>query len=145
MGDKVGGKIMSEKKVGTIIEVEGDYFLQTSEVRAVRKKERAHEQKEMIKIGSAAEKERYSKLVGQKAEVILSEPVRSVVGIAVKPIRPIGFPCYFILCYIPVPWWQWILPVLNKEMIEPLAQQFLQEGILSQENFNRVMDAASVQ
>ena len=131
---------MSEKRSGIIVEVEGDYFLQTSGVRTAKKTKR--EQKEMIKIASAAEKEKYSKLVGQKAEVILSEPVRSVIGIAVEPKYPLGFPCYFILCYIPVPWF-WNVPIIDKELLQPLANQFLEEGILSQENFNRVMNIAS--
>ena len=120
--------------MGTIVEVEGDYFLQTPGVRTARKKE-------MVKIGSMAEKEKYSKLVGQRAEVILSEPVRSVIAIAVKPDEAVEFKCYLILCYIPNP--LWIFPLMNRELIKPLAEQFLKEGILSQENFDRVMDAAS--
>ena len=125
---------MSEKILGTIVEVEGNYFLQTSGEKAARKKE-------MVKLGSATEKATYSKLVGQKAEVILSEPVRSVVAIAVTPKRP-EFKCYFILCYIPVPFR--VLPVMDRELIAPLAQQFLQEGILSKETFNKVMNMANM-
>lgn len=146
MGVKeTGGIIVSEKLLGKIVEIDGDYFLETSGVKAATRKERARREKDLIKIGSAGEKARYAKLVGQKAEVILSEPIRSVIGIAVEPKLPDDrFPCYFILCYIPVPWF-WRLPIMNKELIAPLAKQFLEEGILSQENFNKVINAPSVQ
>lgn len=121
---------------GTIREIDGQYFLQTSGVINTRKKE-------LIQIGSAAEKEKYTNLVGKQVEVVLSEPVRSVLALIpnpdeITPPRPRPFPCYIIMCYIPAPWIK--LFVRDEKLITPLAEQFLNEGILNKANYDKIMN-----
>jgi len=121
---------------GTIREIDGQYFLQTSGVVNAKKKE-------LIQIGSAAEKDKYANLIGKPVEVVLSEPVRSIIAIIpnpddITPPRPRPFPCYLIMCYIPVPWMKAI--IRDEKLIMPLAEQFLNEGVLSKANFDRVMN-----
>jgi hypothetical protein len=121
---------------GTIREIGGQYFLQTSGLVNAKKKE-------LIQIGSTAEKEKYASLVGQQVEVVLSEPVRSIVALIpnpdeISPPRPRPFPCYLIMCYIPAPWFRVFMR--DEKLITPLAEQFLNEGILSKANYDKVMN-----
>ena len=123
---------MSEKKiVGTIVEAKGGYFLETSGLRAPRKKE-------TVQIGSATQKAAFANLVGQEVEVILSEPIRSVIAVIGKQIPPSKAKCYIILCYKPV---DGFMRAVDQKMIEPLAMQFYREGILSEANYKKVIGA----
>jgi len=118
---------MSEKK-GTIVEVHGEFFLQTSGVGARGKKE-------MLKIGSAADKDKFAGAVGQKVGVILSEPVRSVVAVVGEPEGP--FKRIRILCYIPVP--DLFYRVFDQNLINQLTKQFVDQGIISETVGKKIM------
>jgi hypothetical protein len=119
---------LGDKKVlGKIVEVNGNYVLQTSGIKKAGKAE-------TIQVGTAADKDKYAKLVGQEVEVILSEPTQSVVGILGKAIR--------IICYIP--------PVnymqsADWNIIKPIVAQLVSQGILSQANADKIAAASQTE
>ena len=112
---------MSETK-GTIVELKGEYFLQTSGVGAPGKTE-------TIRVGSAADKTKFASLVGQKVDVILSEPVRSVVAI-VGESKTGPFKKVRILCYKPIP--DLRTAIIDEAIVNQWTKQLVNEGILSE-------------
>ncbi len=121
---------MSDKVLGKILEVNGSYVLQTS---GVGKKV------ETLQVGPAAEKDKYAQLVGKEVEVVLSEPVRSVVAIIGKQVLP-SIRCVIIMCYKPV---SDLIPTIDPKIIAPMIEQFEREGIISKANANKLREQAS--
>jgi hypothetical protein len=120
----------AKKELGTIVEVKGEYFLQTSGLSAPGKKD-------LVLVGSTAEKESFAGLVGKEVEVVLSEPVRSVIAIVGKSTPTAKL--VKILCYKPRD--DIIGALVDQRAVESLASQFLKEGILSQANYNKIVNA----
>lgn len=117
-----------ETRIGTVGFKEGKYFLEVAGRR------------EELPVGIVAEEAQLKELVGQEVEVLYSEPRRVVVGLIAKELPPIT--CYipwwrrWHTCYLPAPW---VLRGVEKEVRANLAKQFLEEGLISEEVFERLV------
>jgi hypothetical protein len=114
-----------ETRVGMVGYEEGKYFLEVEGER------------EDLPVGIVMEEAQLKELVGQKVDVLYSEPKRVVVGLVVEALPP-------ILCYVP-PWWFgcylppiWVLRGVEREVRVNLAKRFLEEGLISEGIFERL-------
>jgi hypothetical protein len=80
---------MSEKQVGTIIEVKGQFFLETNDPNNARKKV-------ILPLSSIPGNEKFGVAVGKEVTVWLSQPQRYVAAIDATK-----FKIPKIICYIP--------------------------------------------
>jgi hypothetical protein len=120
---------MSEPKrriVGKVL-LEGDkYFIDVAGRR------------EELPPGVIGDEAELKELVGEQVEVFYSEPTRFIVGLK-HPRRP-PWMCYLPrppwLCYLPPPW---VFKGFEKEIRLNLARQFLEEGLISKEVYDRLL------
>jgi hypothetical protein len=108
-------------KTGTVLFKEGTYFLE------VEGKHHA------IPVGANVQTPQLKELVGKKVEILYSEPKSFVIGlvqsgVAVRPPR--------IICYFPAD--PWAVGVVEEGARAALAKQFLNEGVLSKETFEKL-------
>ena len=77
-------------------------------------------------------------MVGQTVEILYSKPKPWVVAVKIPRIR-----CYYILCYYPAPPWHdyrgAIIPAVDKELRVQLAERFMEEGLISDRVFEKLM------
>lgn len=120
---------MSTKHVGTIIDVKGEYFLETKDPNNPEKNL-------VISLSSLPGKEKLAPVAGQEVSVVLSEPLRYITAITVQnpKLRPI-----IITCYIrPEPF----VPnfTLDPEMSKTIAKKLLDEKAISQQTFKKITE-----
>jgi hypothetical protein len=116
---------MGNQLTGKVAFREGQYYLETEGKLQV------------IPVGPHVDSASLKALVGQQVEVVYSEPRSFVVGlVAVSPTikRPP------ILCYIPAP--IDLGGLVQEEIRAGLAKQFLDDGVLSKANFEKLGAAA---
>ena len=113
---------MAERpKAGTVVQKEGTFFLEI---------EGKHHP---IPVGANVHTQ-LRELVGKKVEIVYSEPKSFVVGLiqagtgSVRPPR--------IICYFPAD--PWAVGVVEEAARAGLARQFLNEGVLSKETFEKL-------
>lgn len=103
---------------------EGQYYLETQG------------KQQLIPIGPHVDAANLKALVGQQVEVLYSEPHSFIAGfVAIAPDPAIKFPRR-ILCYIPAP--IDLGGVIQEEIRVGLAKQFLNDGVLSKANFEKL-------
>jgi len=108
-------------RTGTVVFNEGTYFLETEgKLRA-------------IPVAANLQTPQLKELVGKKVDILYSEPTRFVVGLvpAGATVRPPR-----IICYFPAD--PWAVGVVEEGARVALAKQFLNEGVLSQETFEKL-------
>ncbi|MFC2172309.1 hypothetical protein ACFLU6_06715 [Acidobacteriota bacterium] len=116
-----------ERRIGKVVHEKGKYFVEVEGKR------------EELAGGIIVEGRKIEDLVGQEVEVLYSEPRRFVVGLVAKEYGPIL--CYVRppmppMCYYPVD--PWIYKGIEKEIRENLAKRFFEEGLLSEQNFEKL-------
>ena len=109
--------------MGTVVFKDGNYFL---EVEGKQK---------VIPIGPQVDTSQLKELVGQKVEILHSEPQSFVVGLTLAGQKP-GIKGPRITCYIPVD--PNLFGVVQEDMRASLAKQFLKEGLISQETYEKL-------
>jgi hypothetical protein len=109
-------------KKGKVVLREGKYFLE------------APESEEQISIAASIDPSQLKELVGQEVEILYSEPKVFAVGLVgtrvlagVRPPR--------IICYIPA---VTDIGVIAEDARLAFAEQLLNEGVLSKENYERL-------
>jgi hypothetical protein len=122
-------KAKRPETVGTVVLEGGKYFLEVAGKR------------EELPAGLVAEEAQLKELVGQKVEVLYSEPTRFVIGLAARQRPPIVV-CYFPPlpwppCYIPIPFW--VMRGIEKEVRVNLAKGLLEEKIISKEVYEKLL------
>lgn len=86
---------------------------------------------EQFQIAASIDSAQLNELVGKEVELVYSEPRVFVTGIVgVGTVRPPR-----IICYFPI---DTDLGVIAEDARTAFAQQFLDEGILSKENYERL-------
>lgn len=118
--------VKQRKVVGTIV-MEGEkYFIDVAGQR---------EELPVVVVGDEAE---LKEMVGTQVEVLYSEPTRFIVGL--KPPRRPPWLCYLPrppwLCYLPPPW---VFRGFEQQVRVNLAKQFLEEGLISKEVYDRLV------
>ena len=109
----------TQPKVGTVLLKDGTYFLEA-------------EGKQLpIPVSPSTQPAQLKELVGQKVEIVYSEPKTFVVGL-VKP----GPHIVRILCYLPAD--PFVFGVVDEAARAGLARQFLNEGVLSKETYAKL-------
>jgi hypothetical protein len=102
-------------KAGTVVEKEGNFFLE------------AEGKLTPIPVSPHFQPGTLKELVGKKVEVLYTEPRSFVAGLVGGRVP--------ILCYFPVdPWFS----VVDEKARLTVAQQFLNEGLLSKETFEKI-------
>jgi hypothetical protein len=107
---------------GTVVYKEGTYFLE------------AEGKTHAIPVGAHLKTEQLKELVGQKVEVVFSEPTSFVIGLV--PVAKVGGRIPRIICYFPAD--PWAFGVVEEAARVGLAQQFLNQGVLSKENYEKL-------
>lgn len=110
-------------RTGTVVHKEGAFFLEV---------EGKHHP---IPVGSHIKLDQLRELAGQKVEIIQSEPLRFVVGL-VPAAAKTGPRIPRIICYIPAD--PYVFGVVEEEARVGLAKQFLDQGVLSKENYEKL-------
>jgi len=109
--------------IGTVAFKDGNYFLE------VEGKQHA------IPVGLHVDVAQLKQLVGQKVEIVSSEPKSFVIGLVkaggVAGVRPPR-----IICYFPAD--PNLFGVVQEDARAALAKQLLNEGILSQANYEKL-------
>jgi hypothetical protein len=114
---------MAERpKTGTVVFKEGTYFLEV---------EGKHHP---IPVGANVQTPQLKELVGKKVDVLYSEPKSFVVGLVQSGASNVRFPR--IICYFPAD--PWAVGVVEEAARAGLAKQFLNEGVLSKETFEKL-------
>jgi hypothetical protein len=106
----------NQPKTGTVVLKDGTYFLE------------AEGKLHPIPVSPKTQPAQLKELVGQKVEILYSEPKSFVAGL----LRP-GHPP--ITCYFQI---ETFFGVVPEEARVALAKQLLNEGLLSQETFNKL-------
>ena len=100
---------------GTVVQREGNFFLE------------AEGKLTPIPLSPTSQPGNLKELVGKKVEVLYTEPRSFVAGLVGGRVP--------ILCYFPVdPWFS----VVDEGARLGVAQQFLNEGLISQETFEKI-------
>jgi hypothetical protein len=107
----------NQPKTGTVVLKDGTYFLE------------AEGKLRPIPISPKTQPAQLKGLVGQKVEIVYSEATSFVAGLVVGGRIP-------ILCYFPR---DPDLSVVDEGARATLAKQFLNEGVLSQENYTKLV------
>ena len=107
---------MAQKpRSGTVVEKDGNFFFE-AEVKLTP-----------IPVSPNFQPKALKELVGKKVEVVYTEPRSFVAGLIGGRVP--------ILCYFPVdPWFS----VVDEGARLAVAQQFLNEGLLSKETFDKI-------
>jgi hypothetical protein len=115
---------MGEKpRNGTVVHKDGNFFLE------------AEGKLHAIPVGSDQKSTQLKELVGQKVEVVLSEPISFAIGLVPQNAKPgVRFPR--VICYFPAD--PWAFGVVEEGVRAGLAQQFLSQGILSKANYEKL-------
>jgi len=111
----------TQPRTGTVVLKDGIYFLEVEGKQHV------------IPVGANVQLAQLKELVGKKVDVLYSEPKSFIVGLAQSgaAVRP-----PLILCYIPAD--PWAFGVVEESARAGLATQFLSEGVLSKETFEKL-------
>jgi len=105
----------NQPKTGTVVLKDGNYFIE------------AGDKLQPIPVNSKTQPAQLKELVGQKVEILYSEPKSFVAGL-LGGRRP-------ILCYFPIdPYFS----VVDEGARASLAKQLVNEGVLSQETFEKL-------
>lgn len=110
-------------RAGTVVHKDGNFFLE------------AEGKLHAIPVGSNLKATQLNELVGQKVEVVLSEPISFVVGLVPQNAK-LGVHFPRVICYYPPD--PWTLGVVEEEARAGLAQQFLSQGVLSKANYEKL-------
>jgi len=110
-----------QPKTGTVVLKEGTYFLE------------AEGKRQVIPVGANVQTS-LKELVGKKVDILYSEPQRFVAGLVQSGASTVRFPR--IICYFPAD--PWAVGVVEEGARQALAQQFLNEGVLSAETFAKL-------
>jgi len=105
----------NQPKTGTVVHKEGTYFLEVEG--------KLHQ----IPVNPKTTPAKLKEMVGQKVEILYSEPKSFVVGLVWGRIP--------ILCYFPADPYS---TVVDEGSRAALAKQLFNEGVLSQETFNKL-------
>ncbi|HXJ92004.1 MAG TPA: hypothetical protein VMT20_03885 [Terriglobia bacterium] len=108
-------------KTGKVTFREGNYFLE------------AEGKHHAIPVGANVQTPQLKELVGKQVEILYSEPKSFVVGLV--PVGATSRPPR-IICYFPAD--PWAVGVVEEGARAALAQQFLNEGVLSKETFEKL-------
>lgn len=114
--------MVEQPKIGKVIFKEGTYFLE------------AEGKHHAIPVGANVQTPQLKELVGKQVEILYSEPQSFVVGLVQAGATSIRPPR--IICYFPAD--PWAVGVVEEGARAALAQQFLNEGVLSRENFEKL-------
>lgn len=114
-----------EKKptTGTVVHKEGNFFLE------------AEGKLHAIPVGPNLKTTQLKELVGQKVEVLLSEPTSFVIGL-VPVAAKAGVRLPRVICYFPAD--PFAFGVVDEGARSAFAAQFLQQGVLSKENYEKL-------
>ncbi len=107
---------MAQPKTGKVVEKEGIYFLE------------AEGKLHPIPVTTKTPPAQLKEAVGHQVEILYSEPVSFVAGL-VRPGHP-PITCYFQI--------EKFFGVVPEEMRAALAKQLLNDGLVSQETFNKL-------
>lgn len=110
-----------QPKTGTVVFKEGTYFLE------------AEGKRHAIPVGANVQTP-LKELVGKQVEVLYSEPKSFVVGLVQAGASSFRPPR--VICYFPAD--PWAVGVVEEGARVALAQQFLNEGVLSPETFAKL-------
>jgi len=113
--------MVEHPKTGTVVFKEGTYFLE------------AEGKHHVIPVGANVQSPQLKELVGKKVDILYSEPQRFVAGLV--PVGATSRPPR-IICYFPAD--PWAVGVVEEGARQALAQQFLNEGVLSKETFEKL-------
>ncbi len=113
---------MSQPKSGTVVFKDGTYFLE------------AEGKHHPIPVAASVQAPQLRELVGKKVDILYSEPKSFVAGLV--PSGAASGKLVRILCYFPAD--PWAVGVVPEEARAGLARQFLNEGVLSKENFEKL-------
>ena len=109
--------------MGTVLFENGKYYIE------------ADGERNELPVSLLTQEENLKDLLGQKVEVLYSEPKRFVVGlIPDKQVK--RWPR--IICYLPAPWEGLIETRVADSMRATLAKQYLEAGIISEEVFGKL-------
>jgi len=109
----------TQPKTGAVVFKDGTYFLET-------------EGKQLpIPVSPHTQPAQLKELVGQKVEIVYSEPTSFVVGLVKAGPRIVR-----ILCYLPAD--PYVFGVVDEVARVGLAKQFLNEGVLSKETYAKL-------
>jgi hypothetical protein len=112
----------SQPRTGTVVLRDGTYFLEA-------------EGKQLpIPVSPHTQPAQLKELVGQKVDIFYSEPKSFVAGLVKAGTA--GPRIVRILCYIPAD--PYVFGVVEEEARAGLARQFLNEGVLSKETFEKL-------
>jgi len=111
-----------QPKTGTVVFKDGTYFLE------------AEGKHHAIPVGANVQSPQLKELVGKKVDILYSEPQRFVVGLVQAGAT--GFRPPRIICYFPAD--PWAVGLVEEGARAALAQQFLNEGVLSKETFEKL-------
>lgn len=114
----------TKTRTGTVVEKDGTFFLEVDG--------RPHP----IPVGSHINLQQLKELAGQKVELIQSEPKSFVVGLVPAPAAKAGVHFTRILCYFPAD--PYLLGVVDEGARLGLAKQFLDQGVLSKANYEKL-------
>lgn len=109
-------------KTGTVVFKEGTYFLE------------AEGKHHAISVGANVHTPQLKELVGKKVDILYSEPQSFVVGLVPAGASSGRFPR--VICYFPAD--PWAVGVVKEGARVALARQFLNEGVLSKETFEKL-------
>ena len=112
----------TKARIGTVVEKDGTFFLEV---------EGKHHP---IPVGSHINLQQLKELAGQKVELIQSEPKSFVVGLVPAAPKAVRFPR--IICYFPAD--PYLLGVVDEAARVGLAKQFLDQGVLSKANYEKL-------
>ena len=113
----------TKAQTGTVVFKEGNYFLEVEG------------KYQPIPVGPHIDVGQLKQLVGQKVEVVHSEPKSFVIGL-VQAGEKIGVKRVGIICYLPPV--DRLFGVVQEEARAAFATQLLKEGILSQANYEKL-------
>lgn len=117
----------TKSRTGTVVSKDGNFFLEVDG------------KQHPIPVGSHINVAQLKELAGQKVELIQSEPKSFVVGL-VSASAPSGAKAAVrsvrVLCYFPAD--PYFLGVVDEGARAGLARQFLEQGVLSQANYEKL-------
>jgi hypothetical protein len=108
---------------GTVMYKEGTFFLEMEGKQHV------------IPVGPHLKATQLKDLLGQKVDVVFSEPISFVIGLVSASAKP-GVRPPRVICYIPVD--PFAFGVVDEAARRGLAQQFVEQGVLSKANYEKL-------
>ena len=113
---------MDKPRGGTVVHKDGVYFLE------------AEGKHHVIPVGPHTNVAQLKELVGQQVEVLHSEPTSFIVGLVAAKATGPRVPR--IICYVPAD--PFAFGVVEEAARVGLAKQFLDQGILSKANYEKL-------